>query len=618
MCGIAGYFGIRQIPPSNIQTCLKQMNHRGPDFSAHKEWTNSHGNNILLLHSRLSIIDLDPRANQPFGCNGKWIVTNGELYNYIERKEALAAAGRQFATTSDTEVLLQAIDYHGWEILDRCEGMWAFAIYDEMTGSLSLCRDRFGEKPLFIYRDETGLYFGSEVKFIIALLGQNLNVNIDQICRYLVNGYRSLYKRGDTFFQELDELPPATLLKVAPDGSEKSSTYWSLTFDPDESMTYDDAVNGVRERLIRSVEMRLRSDVPLAFCMSGGVDSNSLICIAKKVFHYDVHGFTILNTDCRYDERDMVDCVVSELQIKHTAIPLNTHGFLENLRALVREHDAPVYTISYYIHWLLMQSIAANGYRVSVSGTAGDELFSGYFDHQLMYLYDVRNDPVYPKAKAAWEQYIRPIVRNPFLDDPDRFIKDPGFRDHLYLDADNFQKFLKNEWSEPFYEESFTEDLLRNRMLNELFREVIPVVLHEDDLNAMFFSIENRSPFLDRNLAEFCNTIPSKYLMRDAIAKIILRDAVRGIVPDKIVDNRTKIGFNAPIFDLLDVNNPRVREEVLAKSPIFNYIRREKIDELMKKTHLENHESLFLFYFLCAKFFLEEFSDENEIMVRCV
>ena len=346
--------------------------------------------------------------------------------------------------------------------------------------------------------------------------------------------------------------------------------------------------------------------------MSGGVDSNSLISIAKKVFHYDVHGFTITNTDSRYDEKDMVDCVIADLKIKHTSIPLNTAQFLEKLRRLVRQHDAPVYTISYYIHWLLMESIAEHGYRVSVSGTAGDELFSGYFDHQLMYLYDVRNDPVYSSAKESWEKYIRPIVRNPFLSDPERFMKTPDFRDHLYLDADKFRKFLKIDWKEPFYEEQFTDDLLRNRMLNELLREVIPPVLHEDDLNAMFFSIENRSPFLDRELAEFCYRIPSRFLIRDGIAKIILRDAVRGIVPDKIVDNRTKIGFNAPIFDLLDVNDPQVRDAVLAKSPIYNYVRRDKINELMKKPYLENHESLFLFYFLCAKFFFEEFSEETE------
>jgi len=591
------------------------MNRRGPDHAAYQEWINSNGRNVYLLHTRLSIIDLDPRANQPFNINKKWIVQNGELYNYLERREELTDQGLIFKTTSDTEVLLQAIDHFGWNILNRCEGMWAFAVYDESQGSLSLCRDRFGEKPLYIYRDETGIYFGSEVKFIIALLGQNLEVNIDHLYRYLINGYRALYKKNITFFKGLTELPPSTILQIHSDGSEDTKTYWALEYQPDDTMTYDEAVAGVRQRLIRSVEMRLRSDVPLAFCMSGGVDSNSLICIAKQVFGYDVHGFTIVNTDSRYEESEMVDCVVSELKIKHTPIPLDTKDFLEKLSRLVKQHDAPVYTISYYIHWLLMESIADHGYRVSVSGTAGDELFSGYFDHQLMFLYDVQNEPIYQSSKKSWEKYILPIIRNPLLRDPDRFINDPDFRDHLYLDADNFRKYLKQEWNEPFFEETFSGDLLRNRMLNELFREVIPVVLHEDDLNAMFFSIENRSPFLDRDLAEFCNRIPSKFLIRDGIAKIILRDAVRGIVPDKVVDNRRKVGFNAPIFDLLDVHDPHVRKTVFSPGPIYDHIRKEKIEELMNKSYLENHESLFLFYFLCAKFFLDEFCNEKELGV---
>lgn len=613
MCGIAGYFGKKVIPRENIQNCLRSMNHRGPDNAAYHEWINHEGQNTYLLHTRLSIIDLDPRSNQPFNVNKKWIVLNGELYNYLERKKELLSENIPFTTTSDTEVLLQSIDHFGWDILDKCEGMWAFAVFDEADGSLTLCRDRFGEKPLYYFRDNEGIYFASEVKCIAALGGiKSLEVNYSHIYRYLVNGYKSLYKSGNSFFKGLREIPPATVLRFHQDGSYNEKTYWSLKYQPNESMTYEDAVAGVRERLIRSVELRLRSDVPLAFCMSGGVDSNSLICIAKRIFGYDVHGFTITNTDSRYEESEMVDCVVSELHIKHTSVPLNTKDFLKKLRTLIRHHDAPVYTISYYIHWLLMKSIADNNYRVSVSGTAGDELFTGYYDHHLMFLSDICDEPAFGSAKKSWEKYIQPIVQNPYLKDPDRFINDPRFRDHIFLDADTFKEYLWNKWDESFTEEKFSEDLLRNRMLNELFHEVIPIILHEDDLNAMFFSIENRSPFLDRELAEFCYRIPSRYLIRDGIAKIVLRDAMRGIVPDKVIDNRRKVGFNAPVYDLLDVHDPEVREAILSRSPIYNHVRREKIQELMQKKYLENHESKFLFSFLCAKIFLEEYSTECE------
>ena len=609
MCGIAGYFGTWELPPGRVEACLPLMGRRGPDHAAWRRWRTASGRHAYLLHSRLSIIDLDPRSNQPMKVGSKWAAFNGELYNYVEVRDELAKAGHTFATTSDTEVLVKALDHFGWPVLDRCEGMWAFAVFDEADGSLTLCRDRFGEKPLYLVRDETGLYFASEVKFLFALLGRRLNVNIDHLYRYLVNGYKALYKKPATFFEGLEELPRASTLRIGAEGREVLATYWQPRIARDETMSYAEAVRGARERLVRAVELRLRADVPLAFCMSGGIDSNALICTAKNVFGYDVHGFTVVNTDARYEEQDMVQCVVDALRLKHTAIPLDVRGFLPRLRELVRQHDAPVYTITYYAHWLLQQSIAEHGYRISVSGTAADELFTGYYDHHLAYLYEVRNDPeVYARALAAWEEHIRPVVRNPFLSDPELFVRNAGFRDHVYLDAEGFAAYLRAAWAEAFDEEKYTDSLLRNRMLNELFHEATPVILHEDDLNAMYYSVENRSPFLDRALFEFCNTIPSRHLIRDGRAKAVLRDAMRGIVPDAVLDNRRKVGFNAPIYGFLDVRDPEVRAYLLDDSPVFDHVRRDKIEALIAKPDLPNSQSKFLFYFLNSKMFLEEFA----------
>jgi asparagine synthase (glutamine-hydrolysing) len=607
MCGIAGYFGEEIIPEERINACLGLMKQRGPDQSAYRRFSQG-GRNACLLFSRLAIIDLDPRASQPLHSENKWIVFNGEMYNYLERRAELRHAGISFSTESDTEVMLKSLHFDGLASLDKCEGMWAFALFDELDGSLSLCRDRFGEKPLYMYRDSTGLYFGSEIKFIVSLLGRNLEVNYDHLYRYLVNGYKALYKNGHNFFTGISELPAGSVLSIHSDGSEKIQKYWTPCIEQDDAMSYDDAVQGTRERLIRAVELRLRADVPLAFCMSGGVDSNALISIAKRVFGYDVHGFTILNTDARYEEQDMVELAVKELGVRHTSIPVDTEDFIQKLRLLVRYHDAPVYTISYYAHWMLAESIHKHGYRISVSGTAADELFTGYYDHHLAYLYEVRNDPaLHSLALKAWQEYVKPVVRNPFLGDPNLFINNPGFRDHIYLDADKFASCLKDRWSEPFTEKEYTSSLLRNRMLNEMFHEAVPVILHEDDLNSMYYSVENRSPFLDRDLFEFANSIPSRYLIRNGRAKSVLRDAVRGIAPDAIVENRRKVGFNAPIFSFLEVKDPATREELLADSPVFEHIRRDTIESLISKADLPNSESKFLFYFLNAKLFLEEY-----------
>lgn len=609
MCGIAGYFGLQDISEKRIQSCLKLMGRRGPDHAAYRKWVNSAGRNAYLLHSRLNIIDLDERSNQPFPVGSKWLTYNGELYNYLELRKSLENCGRAFTTQSDTEVLLTAIDHFGISVLDRCEGMWAFAVYDEAEGSLVLSRDRFGEKPLYIYRDQAGLYFASEVKFIAALMGRSLEVNLDHLYRYMVNGYKALYKDGHTFFSGLGELPSASCLRIDAEGRESAEKYWQPKFCPREEMSYAEAVAGARERLIRSVELRLRADVPLAFCMSGGVDSNSLISVAKNIFGYDVHGFTIANSDARYEEQDMVDYAVAELGIRHTSIPVKTDNFLPKLRILVRQHDAPVFTITYYAQWLLMESIARHGYRISVSGTAADELYTGYYDHHLAYLYEVRKYTEFHRAAIrAWQEHIKPIVRNPFLGNPDLFVEDPGFRDHVYLDAAGFARYLTRDWFEPFSEAYFTDSLLRNRTLNELFHEAIPVILHEDDLNAMYFSIENRSPFLDRELFDFCHRIPARHLIQDGRAKAVLRDSMRGIVPQRVLDNRRKVGFNAPIFSFLDTQDPEVRGYLLDDSPIFDHVRREKIESLISKPDLPNSESKFLFYFLNSKIFLEEFA----------
>ncbi len=394
------------------------------------------------------------------------------------------------------------------------------------------------------------------------------------------------------------------------DGRRAEHRYWTPRFDTcDERMTFEDAAAATRERLIESVRLRLRADVPIAFCLSGGVDSNALISIAKRTLGYDVHGFTIMNTDERYEERELVETAVRELGLRHTAVPVETGGFLEGLRDLVRYHDSPVSTITYYAQWKLMQAIAAQGYKVSVSGTGADELFSGYYDHHNFYLQALSADAGSQQAaRDAWRRVVAPIVRNPYLQDPDCFVKNPGLRDHIYLDARDFSGYLYRPWMEPFAEEPYSRVPLRNRMANELFHEAVPPILHEDDLNAMYYSVENRSPFLDRPLFDLCQTIPTRHLVRDGRAKAVLREAVRGIAPDAIVDNPRKVGFNVPIFDYLDARDPGVRAQLLADSPIYRHVRRERIAGLLDEADLPNSQSKFLFYFLNAKIFLEEFS----------
>ena len=604
MCGIAGLMTRHGVSMLRVQRALEMLKHRGPDSTGYQLFLGADGVNTGLLHTRLRIIDLDVRSNQPMGIDGNWLVFNGEIYNYREVRDELLLEGVKFSTNSDTEVLLRGILRRGWSILDELEGMWAFAFYREDTGVLTLCRDRFGEKPLWIRRGEDGLSFASEVPVLEALSGVPNTPDLDHLRRFLVLGYKSLYKGQDTFITGVTQVPPGVLMRFDPSGDVSTTRYWTPSLSVQEGMSFEDAVSQTRDLLLRSVDLRLRADVPLAFSLSGGVDSVALASLAATGLGADVHGFTIMNTDPRYEERTLVEQAVRMLGIKHTWVPLSTSSFLERLRGLVATRGEPVLTLSSYVQALLMEQIGSCGYKVVVGGVGADELFTGYYDHHLLYLASV--DPaIRSEALFWWEQRVRSTVRNPFLQNPDLFIDDPNFRGHITLGANTFNSALLEPVALEFDETLYHEALIRNRMLNELFHEAVPVLLHEEDLNAMHYSLENRSPFLDRELMEFAYSIPSRLLIRHGYTKAVLREAVRGSAPDAVLDSPRKVGFNVPIGDLLPLEDPSVRAAILEDSAIWDIVDRDVIAARLGGYQSTNSQSKFLFSLVSAKAFLD-------------
>jgi asparagine synthase (glutamine-hydrolysing) len=605
MCGIIGYLGKKKPAQDNILNASKILSHRGPDGEGF--YTNIHSNNaVVLIHRRLSIIDLKQRSNQPFKYKGTVLIYNGEIYNFLEIRKELEGLGHVFKTKSDTEVLIHSLYEWGEKALNRLEGMWAFAWYNEVNGSLFLARDRFGEKPLYIMEKDHGFYFSSEVKGIAALMGEWPKINYPHLLRGLINGYKSIYKVKETFFDKVRELPFSTFMIVKPDEVGCPQKYWKPFISQNNKLSYNESIEMIKEAVIKSIKLRMRSDVPIAFCMSGGVDSNTLISVASKILNCEVHGFTVANTDSRYEEQSLIEYAVKELQIKHTQVQVNNKDFIENLTHLIKLHDAPIATISYYLHWQLMKAIQVEGYKVTVSGTAADELFTGYYDHHNLYLYEISKDKkLFENSLSSWKKYQLNLVRNPILQNPELYIKNRNFRDHIYLNNDLFAKYLKIKWNEPFTEIKYSSDLLRNRMLNELFNEAVPVILHEDDLNAMSCSLENRSPFLDKNLFEKAYSIPTCHLIKDGKAKSVLRDAMRGIVPDKILNERRKVGFNASIHYLLDLEDLTVKEFLMSDSKVFELVSKKKIEKLLNQKEMKNSFSKFLFNFINMKIFID-------------
>ena len=605
MCGIAGAISKIDISSERINRTLGLMKNRGPDGSRSEVITfNNH--KIFLLFARLSIIDLEPRAMQPFSRGNLKIISNGELYNHTELRRELKTLGHRFKTKSDTEVMLAAWEQWGEESLDRMEGMWAFALVDIDKQKITLCRDRFGEKPLYVWETNEAYFFGSEPKYLATLAGIKPDINYEQISRFLVNGYKALYKRPQTFFQNFSEIAPSNYLTISGNGLSSKVRYWDLKYAP-AHMDEKTAVDGVTSRLKHSMKVRLRSDVPMALCLSGGVDSTILSGLATREFNENISTFSIIDDDERYNENRNIDAQVSFLGCKNYKIRTSHNNFLDRMSNLIAYHDKPISTLSYYLHSFMSEQISNSGCRVAISGNGADELFAGYYDHYSFWLAEMGSSTNHSKLVADWKNSYGKYVQNPILQSPDVFLHNSSIRDHIYLNAEEFSSWLVEPFCETFSETKYSDNVLRNRMLNELRHETIPVILHEDDRNSMFYSVENRSPYLDRNLAEFLFTVPSRHLVKHGFAKYLLRAAGTGYVSENVLWDKRKRGFNAPIDNLVDRKDPQMKDRLLCQSPIFNIVKREKIEKFLQQDMKDNSLSKNLFSFISVKLFLEHY-----------
>ena len=438
------------------------------------------------------------------------------------------------------------------------------------------------------------------------MIGEKKKINYTHIKRYLVNGYKSLYKNNQTFFSNIKDFPKNNVISISKDLNYKKNLIWKPNLKVNQNINYEQAVEEVKEILINSVKHKMRSDVDLAFLLSGGVDSNAIVGIANNVLNKKINAFSIINKDPRFEENKMINIASKNQNFNHYKIVLKRKNFLNNLEKQVILAGRPIYTISYYLQNFLMKKISQKGFKVSVSGTGADEIFTGYYDHYNLYAYQIRKNKIYnKKINSFWNKNIKKFVRNPYLRNIKLYHKDEKFRDHIYLNNKLFSSYLCDDWKENFNEKSFTSNLLKNRMLNELFYEAVPVILSEDDNNSMNYSIENRSPFLDIKLLNYTLNLPSKYLMQKGFAKSLLRDSMKGIVNSKILYNPRKVGFNSSINENLDLK--KNKDYILADDKIFEFVKKDKIAKLIKKKKLLNRESKFLFNFINSKIFLNKF-----------
>jgi len=315
--------------------------------------------------------------------------------------------------------------------------------------------------------------------------------------------------------------------------------------------------------------------------------------------------FSIIDSDKRYDEYENIMSTVNDIGCKSYKVKLDSKADnISRLENLVKYHDAPVATISYFVHSMLSEAIASKGFKISISGTAADEIFTGYYDHFNLHLYNVRNDKDFESYLNDWKKFPLKYIRHPYFKKHDLYFNNPMLREHIYLNSNKFLEYLNIPFKENFTESNYTSSLLRNRMINELFHEVVRVILHEDDLNSMYYSLENRSPFLDKELFEFVYSIPSKLLIKNGYAKYLLRESMAGVLNDKVRLDREKKGFNASINSIIDFNNKNHIEYLLDDSKVFDFVNKEKIETLLKRKEYSNSFKKFIFNFINVKIFL--------------
>ena len=563
MCGIAGALALDggAPAPALVRAMAAAIAHRGPDGEGFFE-----DGPVALGHRRLSILDLSPAGAQPMAdASGRWVVTyNGEIYNYLELRADLEADGVEFRSRSDTEVLLEGWARWGEGVLRRLNGMFAFVLWDRKERRLFAARDRFGEKPLF-YRHEPGrgFWFASEPKAIFAAGVMAARPRRDLLFRFLA--YQQTGTRDDSFYEGLSQVPPAHALTLA-DGRLTVAPYWSLPERP-EPPAGDEAaqVAGIRELLEDSVRIRMRSDVPLGTCLSGGMDSSSIVALVSGFLREGAAGatgatgatgaagappqetFTAAFPGSPSDETRFVDEVVRATGVASHRVEPTAAGLLADLPRLLDAQEEPFSGPTIYAEWKVMELAKEHGVTVLLNVHGRDEVFAGYphcFGDLWWSLLAAGRVGEARREMAAYAALhgrgtARGILAPEIRARAPRWLRRlKGGPDLPHLDAGFVRAEERAHPPRPAGLRWGLRDAQSFRMLPHLLRQA--------DRSSMAFSREARLPILDHRLVEAVDALPDRMKLRGGVSKWVLREAARGLLPESIRDRHDKVGFGLP------------------------------------------------------------------------
>jgi asparagine synthase (glutamine-hydrolysing) len=563
MCGIAGILDRRTFDPALLVGMTDLIHYRGPDGFGYAffELQNApqcfHNQpavcslkpSVGLGTRRLAILDTSAAGNQPMSIeNGKfWITYNGEIYNYLEIAEELKSLGRSFHTGTDTEVILNAYAEWGANCVRKFNGMWAFAIWDTDKRSLFCSRDRFGIKPFYYLASAHSLLFSSEIKQLL-IDPEVPRATFDQaILEYLTRGLVDYSDR--TFFEHIRQLSPGHNLtaRFTETGIEfRIEKFWDLQIDSIPRLSDTDAAEKFDFLFRRAVRWQMRSDVPVGSCLSGGLDSSSIVSVASKLT--DPHNFFAFSAafdDPAFDERHFISAVVKATGIRSQIVMPEAEGFWDDLKCLIWHQDEPVGGTSIYAQWCVMRAARAASIPVLLDGQGGDETLCGYRKFYLFYLWQLfthANPRVLPES-LAW--LYNADLASWKWSQAKRYSPLAGVSENSLLHRTTTDDFRAHTKSLPKAEIGSGGNL-RQRQRADLLRFSVPALLRYEDRNSMAHSIEARVPMLDHELAEFAVNCAPDLKLRNGWTKWILRKTMCGTLTEVVRKRKTKLGFSTP------------------------------------------------------------------------
>ena len=571
MCGIAGYLAVNTLigQARRLERLSEVQRHRGPDDVGFLTWEDGREpalgrdaaalapGRLALVHRRLSIFDLSPLGWQPMlDRTGKAaIVFNGEIYNYRELRSELEAQGSKFVSSSDTEVLLELLRREGLRALSRVVGMYAFAYVDFTRRTLLLARDPFGIKPLHYSIAGGFLAFSSEIKPLFEIGAASRTVDKGALFRYLRHAVTN--HGGTTVFADVRELSPGHAAEVAFDKplDVKIDRIWQLRPTPSaRHLSPAEASQELRRILMRNVELHMRADVPCAAALSGGVDSSGIVAMMRRLLGpgRPIDVFSYFADDERLAESHWAAMTAAAVDARVHPVRLVPERLADEVDELIRQQEQPFTTTSMWAQAHVYRAAHAAGFKIVIDGQGADEALAGY--------------PVFRAARV--EGLLR---RGSVLEAGALLRQIPGDRHAALLLAagglvpPSARAILRRAVGRPVVPDWingswFGEAAVEHRAQREISHSPLaaalqdavtgsslPMLLRYADRNAMAVSVENRVPFLTTELVEFACSLPDEILIRsDGTLKSVLRDALRGLVPDPILDRRDKIGFETP------------------------------------------------------------------------